>query len=106
MAINARNWSAIIDAMPPNPPRLIVRGEVETTNSAIVPKLAEANPQGINPDILLLDLTLVNTGGMGTTDVSYRPVEFRRPTSPGTFSSVTILHEDDMIASVKVENVS
>ena len=106
MAVNSRNWSAIIDAMPPNPRRLVVRGEVVTTNSAIIPKLAEANRQRVNPKILLLELTLVNTGRIGTTDVNYRPVEFRRPTSPGAYSSVSIVHAGDVIANVRVRNIS
>ncbi len=60
-APNTRNWSAWENRQPPVDPAatpFIVTGEVETNNGAIVPELKPAVPQGINPQILILELIL------------------------------------------------
>ena len=104
---NNRNWYAWEDRQPPNPPgpTLHVTGEVETNNGSIVPVLKPSVPQGINPKILILELTLEDTGKPGTDDVSYRPVKFQRDVQEGQHTQVQILWEGDEIAMIDVEIV-
>jgi len=104
---NNRDWKAWEDSQPPNPPgsKLHVSGEVETTNSAIVPVLKPAVPQGINPNILILDLTLENAGGPGTDDINYRPAKYEDDIREGLYYQVHINWEGATVDTVDVESV-
>ena len=61
-APDTKDWNAWIDTMPPGPGHLIVIGEVDVGNIASSADLKETVPQGINPKILLLDLTITLDG--------------------------------------------
>lgn len=102
-----RNWSAWEDRQPITPPEgatLHVSGEVETTNGGIVPVLQPTVPQGVNPSILMLDLTLQNTGP-GTTDINYRSAKYEKNVSQGEHSQVQILWEGEIIKTLDVDIV-
>jgi len=60
---NTRNWYAWNDLMPPKPNFFQVIGQVEVSNSGVVPNLSVRIPQGVNPTILLLDLDLIQLPG-------------------------------------------
>lgn len=69
-------WSAILDMMPPNPGRLTVSGSCTCPTGGYKAVLKKADPQGINPSILILELeTVAPTGTVNqmvtTYDVSY-----------------------------------
>ncbi len=106
-APNNRDWKAWEDREPPTPPgpTLRVTGEVETNNGAIVPELKPAVPPGINPSILILDLTLGDTGKPGTTDINYRPAQYEQEVSEGQYTQVEIYWEGEQIETVGVEIV-
>ncbi len=89
------DWAAVEDRQPPGV-RLRVSGKVVTTNGALRPRLTKAVPQGTNPTILILDLTIEDTG-TGTTDVSPRPAEYREDVSPGQYTSVEIRWEGNSL---------
>jgi hypothetical protein len=103
---NSRKWSVWEDREPPNPPiTLHVAGEVETPATNIVPRLTRRAPQGINPKILMLDLSLEDTGGPGEQVVSYLPVKYEEEVELGQHSQVQIMWEEDEIKLLDVEVV-
>ena len=102
-----RNWKAWEDRQPVTPPKgatLHVSGEVETNNGGIVPVLKPKVPQGVDPSILMLDLTLNETGS-GTTDIDYRPAKYEEAVSQDEHTQVHILWESGIIAKIDVEIV-
>ena len=102
--LNTRNWKAWEDRQPPEPPRLNVTGEVETSNGNQTPHLAEASPQGINPEILLLDLT-ITTSGTGITVMGWKEVRFQKQVSKGQYTSVDIHSDGESVGQADVEIV-
>jgi hypothetical protein len=80
MTPNHRTWFAWENRQPVGPTRLHVGGEVETPSAHRIPKLTRANPQGINPKILILNLTIEDSGKGGVELVDYRPAYYEEPT--------------------------
>lgn len=103
--LNIRNFSAWINLQPPGPFELIVKGEVETDAANMVPKLACAQPQGINPQHLILDLGIVDTDAFDTQNVAFRPVRYEKPASSGDYTSVEIRRNGTILQSLKVSEV-
>lgn len=98
------DFNAWIDVQPPGPSRLIVVGKVVTNGGNLVPHLSERGPQGINPAILILDLTISDTGGVGTSDVAPRDVRFEKAAKKGDYDNVDIHFEGEscLILNVKI----
>ena len=84
-------WTATEDRQPPGV-RLYVAGKVVTSNGGLQPRLTKTVPQGIKPTILLLDLTIEDTG-IGTTDVAPRDVRYEEVIQPDQYRSITIRWE-------------
>jgi hypothetical protein len=101
---NTRNWKAWQDLQPIGKPKLVVIGQVETSNSNQTPHLNEHVPQGINPKILLLDLT-ISSSGMGSTVMGWRDVRFEKEIVKDQYSSVEILWDGQCVARQDVEDV-
>lgn len=99
---NTKDFTAWINLMPGSKPKLIVIGKVETNAGNLQPKLTEVVPQGINPQILLLNLTIVDTGEIGTEDINYRDVRFEAPANKGQFSNVEVRFEGDLCVTMVV----
>ncbi len=57
------DWHAIHNAMPPGPDSLYVVGKVRVPTLGYSVSLVEAVPQGINPVILILDLSVKKPSG-------------------------------------------
>lgn len=102
MTLKSRNWNAWINLMPGSKTELIVTGEVETTAGNLVPVLKEAVPQGFNPSILTLELTIERQGNFGTADVAYRNARFEKPAGQGQYDSVSIKHKGTEVVSMVV----
>jgi len=83
-------------------PNFYVDGKVTTNRSNLQPRLTKTNPQGINTAILLLDLTIVDLGGIGTQDVSLRDVRYEERITRGQYSQVSILWEGNIIENIPV----
>ena len=83
---------------------IYVTGEVETGNSNQTPHLREAARQGMNPTILILDLTLI-TGGTGNTAMDWKSALFEKKLSRDHYVSVDIHWGYKSIATCKVEVV-
>src|SRR4029077_6946324 len=102
-APNTRNWKA--NEIPDFAGRrylLVVSGDVQVTATNLTPKLTVHVPQGINPRILLLDLTIVSSGGIGAPIVFYKSVHYQRVTSGRQYDEVDILFNDKIIKRIKV----
>ena len=107
-APGTRNWKSMEDRLP-GPGMgvaIYVTGEVETSNSNQTPHLREAARQGMNPTILILDLTLI-TGGSGISNavMDWKSALFEKKLSRDHYVSVDIHWEHRSIAACKVEVV-
>jgi len=83
---------------------LVVNGEVQVTSTNQTPKLTVHVPQGINPRILLLDLSIVSSGGIGAPIVFYKSVHYTQATSGRQYDEVDILFGGKIIQRIKVSH--
>jgi hypothetical protein len=83
---------------------IYVTGEVETSNSNQTPHLREAARRGMNPTILILDLTLA-MGGTGNAVMDWKSARFEKKLSRDQLADVEIRWEHKTIATCKVEVV-
>jgi len=100
-----RNWKALeIPDLTGRIYRLVVTGDVEVTSTNLTPKLS-AGRQGINPRILILDLRIVRTGGIGLPVLIYKHVMFMRRVSSGQYNEVDIRYRGRIIQRIRVRRV-
>lgn len=100
------DFSAWINTQPPGPFKLIVKGKVVTNAGNLLPELSERVPQGINPRILILDLSIKQSGGAGTADVAPRDVRFDKPADKGQYSHVEIHFDGELCQTLEVGEAS
>ncbi len=97
----ARNWKA--NEIPDFAGRrylLVVTGEVQVTATNQTSKLTEHVPQGLNPRILLLDLSIVSSSGFGGQIVSSKSVQYEKATSGNQYDEVGILFGGKIIQRI------
>ena len=99
---NTQDFSAWINLQPPGPSNLIVTGEVETPSSTEVPILSETDDPRNPPTTLELDLTIRNSGGIGTPAFEFRPVRFEKPAAAGQYDQILVLWQGSVILSTNV----
>ena len=99
---DCKSWTAILDAMPPRKPRLRVTGKCTFPTSGYKVVLKPHQPQGINPDILLLDKTAVPPNGPSKDVITTVDVSYHQETD-GMYSEVEILPDG---TKIRVEIVS
>jgi hypothetical protein len=80
---------------------LIVSGLVQVTNLNQTPRLKEAVPQGINPKILILSLT-IETSGTGAAVVVWKRATFTKVVRVGQYDSIDVHWEGKSIATCPV----
>ncbi len=105
MAPRTRNWKAL--EMPDFAGRdyhLSVSGEVEVSATNKTPHLTQHAPQGFNPRVLLLDLTIRTDGGFGADVMTWKAVSLRQSTSGNQYDEVDILFDGDVIERIKVDH--
>lgn len=95
------NWKAWQDSMPPGPSTINVVGSCVFPTPGYKVKLTKAVPQGINPAILLLRLTITKPTGIVPQVLQKVEVRFRAKTKT-KYTHVTILPDN---ATVKVQQV-
>jgi hypothetical protein len=104
-APNTRKWSAVELSDPTGrTAEITVGGEVEVTATNYVPKLSLHKPQGINPRVLMLDLTIENDRGFGGQVMMYKPVVNTQPTGGRDYDEVSILFDGAIIERIKVDH--
>ena len=96
-----RDVRAFHNQMPPLPKPLRVSGEYHLNMRSGAVELRIANPQGINPDILLLDLVVVHGNGG-----DWVPFEAEFPMEVNQYGSVQIVDEDGNAVSAEIETAS
>lgn len=101
-------WEAWIDLMPPKPDDLHVSGEVMVSNSGVQVELSERTPQGINPNILLLNLRVEQRPGMWPQVMTKVPCRYHKVLDSNSprYTKVMIFHEDDSYDEVEVKEVN
>jgi hypothetical protein len=91
---NSRNWKAVEQRNPAGGSYLVhVKGEVE----ANIPTLLARVPQGLDPRILMLDLSKVDDGR------EYERVEYRHPSGFNAYENVDIFYLGQEVARITVE---
>ena len=96
-----KDWTAILNLQPiVQPDPLRVRGEYFLDRRCGGATLRAAEPQGINPNILILEIV---PGGDG--DGGWETVEGRFPAQGGQYDSVQIRDDQGNSTSVKVQEV-
>src|SRR5205085_263569 len=83
-------WTAVHDFMPPGPPELRVGGLLLMPTPGWKLSLAEHNPPGFNPTILILDLLETPPEGVVNQVMTPTPVAFVKGTN-SYYSHVMIL---------------
>ena len=87
-------FKAWIDKMPGANNTLHVTGKITVPTTGYHVSLVEAVPQGINPDILILEVKKVPPSGPAGQMIEHLPVRYDKPHSPD-YSEVTILGDGD-----------
>jgi hypothetical protein len=91
---NSRNWKAVEQQDPAGGSYLVqVAGQVEAKTPTLHPRI----PQGLDPRILMLDLSKVDDGS------DYEPVEYRHPSSVNGYEDVDIFFLGQEVARIRVE---
>ena len=105
--MDTKNWYSWINLMPPKPDDFHVIGEVFVGNPGVQAELCAREPQGINPNILLLDLHLVQRPGMWPQVMTWVQCRYDKVLSPNSprFTDVEVFHNGASIAKMKVDEV-
>ena len=101
--VQTENWYAWYNTMPLGPTLLIVIGDVQVGNPGVLAVLKMHEPQGINPQSLMLDLTLVQRPGYWPQIVTTAHARYDEQAEVGTYTSVSILCEGEIIADVTID---
>jgi hypothetical protein len=88
--------------MPPEPPRLTVRGECTFPTPGFKVTIKRKQPQGINPTILILEKTVVNPTGLEPQIVTTMSVEYEEKTDQH-FLEILILPDETRIPVQEVD---
>ena len=103
--VETRDWYAWNNLMPPKPDDFHVVGEVLVGNPGIQAVLTPKEPQGINPDILLLEMFLIQQPGIWPQVQTWVPARYDKILQNSTYKSVEVFCGDDVIATVPVVDV-
>lgn len=95
-------WRAIHDSQPPDPAELSVSGVCIMPSAGYSLTLTRAEPQGINPAILLLNLDVISPTGIVAQVLTPFEVEYTEETDQ-PFDQVTILSASGMPAGATVD---
>jgi len=101
--VKTDNWYAWNNFQPPKPHDFHITGDVEVPNPGVEPVLLMKVPQGTNPEVLLLDLFLVQRPGVWPPVEVTKQVRFDR--SNATYQQAQVFCDKDIVADVKVEDV-
>lgn len=105
MTYASRNWKAVETTDPAGAKHLLtVKGEVQVTRSNETPKLIAAQPPGINPTILILDVLVESHGEIGGDVMLWKAAEYVENIHAQQFTGVMIAGAVDEV-SLKVEEI-
>ena len=97
--METKDWYAWVNLMPPKPDDFHVIGEILVGNPGIQAQLSVKEPQGINPNILLLDLHLVQQPGLWPQVMTWVQVRYDKILTPRSprFEQVDIFFDGTSI---------
>jgi len=104
-APQTRDWYAWNNKMPPKPDDFHIVGEVLVANPGVEVALHRRDPQGINPQMLQLTLTLNQKPGVWPSVLTWQEVRFDKILVNSSYDSVQILFEQAIIQTVRVDTV-
>lgn len=105
--LDLRDWHAFHDTMPGGPHSLYVIGNVVVPAQGYAVGLTPANPQGLNPRILLLDLVVQRPQGNAATVITTEPARWNHPGAyDGRFSDVHIRCGSQVVLKLPIQVVS
>jgi hypothetical protein len=90
-------FKAWINKMPGSPQMLICIGEVEEPTTGWTVRLERAEPQGINPLILILDLRAIRPTGIVAQHVTKYPVRYEEAPPKAEYRQVTVRDGGDSV---------
>lgn len=90
VSYRTKDFTAFVSAIPPGPRKLIVAGTVVVGHPGHRVTLKPAQPQGFNPRILLMNLTVERVEGNFPQVVTDVPVRYEE-VGPADYDRVTIL---------------
>lgn len=97
-------FKAVLNKMPIGKPRLYVTGQVEAPTPGWTVKLVRAQPQGINPLILILELQATQPTGQVNQVVTRMDVRYDEDPAKEDYTNVTIRYEGEEF-TIEVEVV-
>lgn len=103
-APKTKDWAAWENRMPQIGdvhPTLYVTGKVKVPGTQYKPVLTPMAPQGINPKILLLELTVEGQGN-ARGGKTWREARYEAPIAAGQYVQVSILFQGEMIDNLDV----
>jgi len=103
--IQSRDWYSWLNLMPPPPDEFHVVGEIYVPNPGVDPLLAPRHPQGINPEILLLDLHLRQQPGNWPQTLVWRSARYDKVGPRTKYARVQVFCDEKVVADMKVEEV-
>jgi plastocyanin len=102
--VQTTGWYAWNNRMPPGPPSFHIIGEITVPNPGVDVLLTERVPQGINPQIILLALHLVQRPGLWPQHVAVKQAHFEKYRA--AYSEADVFFGTSSIAHLKVVDVS
>ncbi|MGI0117761.1 hypothetical protein [Zooshikella sp. RANM57] len=105
--MKTKDWYSWINLMPPKPDDFHVIGEVYVANPGVKAMLCTREPQGINPEILLLDLHLIQEPGMWAQVMTWTQAKYDKVLTPKSprYRQVDIFFNNEPIAQTNVEEI-
>ena len=105
--METKNWFAWINLLPPKPDDFHVIGEILVSNPGVRAHLCMRNPQGINQNILLLDLHLVQEPGMWPQVMTWTQARYDKILTPteAFYEKVEVFLDGESIAQIDVDKV-
>ena len=100
-----KEWEAFNNKFPPAPHNFYVKGKVEVPNSKVDPLLTKKKPQGINKNILLLDLFLCQNPGIRTPAFVWTRAHYDE-VGDVEYKQVQIFCGKSIIADIKVKELN
>jgi hypothetical protein len=104
--IESRNWFAWINQQPPPPDEFLIVGDIDVPNPGIGVQLIERPSQGINPDVLLMDLVLVQQPGQWPQQVTTKQVRYDKVLVNTKYESVEVYYNQELLVKIPVLIVS
>ncbi len=103
--VKTKDWYSWLNLMPPPPDDFHVVGEVHVSNPGVDPLLVPKEPQGINPQILLMDLYLCQRPGIWPQVMLWKPVRYDKVVRGTKYTQVQVFCGDEVIGDISVEEI-